>query len=343
MTKPRFEEFRFKGADDADLRQRVNTITSRRRRVYAPTGYETIGADQRLGVYVTTPLDPQGEELVIRTTAFTDDNGRESGAVFDALIADATGRRVIAANAPGVDYSKTMDPTFETNQELSPDQIEELTQHGMHSGFIRTGDAVMNAIHYTAHELDISRQYILTASSMGVALGAGMLRSALENNHDVKGVTLAEPVNHVARRLPGFAKDFLVSGSRQPGYLAMNPDVLSELDEPPLKWMERVVEDRKANWTYARALGKGSFYLDLGAVDGLEEVPVYLTRGAGSRLSQAAPFAGMVAKFKRVGGDYVDDRTFGDNVANPHDHPYTMTVQSVIDGVNNVINRAAQV
>jgi hypothetical protein len=325
MTKPQFEDFAYKGVQDDAMIERV---VANRQKVYALSDYASETSDQYLATFLTVPEAKQGDEFIIRTTAFSDDNGRESGAVFDALLAASTGRRVLAANAPGVDFYGHDD--YQAGQEMTPDQIE-----GLRGGsFNKVGRAVMRAVHHTALWVGAKDpSYIMTASSMGAAIAAGALAEARESNLPIKGVALAETVNVFDRSLAKLGMQF----ANQPhavGYLGMNPEILHALDEPMHRWLERVRADGRSNWRYAKALARGAFFADLGSLEHLEGVPVYVTRGGGSSLSPERTLDALKANFGKVTN--VDTQVFGDKKTNPHDHPYTMTVQSVIDAVNEI-------
>lgn len=335
MTKPHFEDFRYTGPDDRDV---IDEIVQNRQRTYAATGFDSDTGEQRLATYLTTPLNLQSDEIVIRATAWSDDNGRDSGATFDAYVAQETGRRVIAVNAPGVEYKGFQDPAFADAQERTPEQLEELRQ----GKFRKVGAASMRAIENAAEEFGLAdREYILSASSMGVALGAGALYAAMRDGITINGVVLAEPVNHITRSRLILAKDFGSQAGLVPGYVDGNPEYLKEVESrvnPNVDLARRVWDDRKANTRYWAALAKGAFLYDLGNIDGLENVPIRITHGAGSKLSPTGAFDEFVSQFEQVAD--VSAEEFGDE-SNLHDHPYTMTVQSVIDGVNDVVERAA--
>jgi hypothetical protein len=342
-NQPNFEEFAYQGPDDASI---IDDIVESRTKIYTATGFgDTV--DQRLATFVSTPPVLAGPEFVVRSTAFSDDNGRKSGAYFDALIAEATGRRVIATNAPGVEYNQyfgnenTGDLSAEeaqAAQELTKDQIEDLARR--HS-FVRVGQASMVALHNAAQTLETHPQFVVTASSMGSALAAAKLRAAGERGFDITGASFAEVVNTVNRNmyfklLPQFGAGMGLAGL----YVEHNPEVLKEHDnEGQMGWLKRLVNDTKANKLYGGALARDGFVNDLGNIDHLTGKPVLLTRGGASELSPEHLFAPLGEHFGRVA--LLRSTVFGDRESNPHDHPYTMTVKSVIDAANDVLERAS--
>jgi len=326
MTKPFFEDFQYKGVDnDTQIKRMVEA----RETALVETGFSSDTHGQKLATYMTTPETLLSDDIIVRTTAFSDDNGRESGAVFDALIAANTGRRVITANAPGIDYYS--DLRGDHLQEMTPDQREALRTSGSYG---KIGAAVFKAIDGMRAQLDLNGGYIFTGSSMGVAIMGGMIAASKESR--VVGITIAEAVNVSDRSTLSLGAQFAAQSLSAPGYGAMNPAVLRELDEPPLQWINRMKFNTKPNYRYARAMAHGAFLADIGTPEHLETIPVYISRGAGSRLSPPdAPV--KIAKHLKEIDAAVQTRVFGNADTNPHDHPYTLTVQSVIDSVNAVI------
>jgi hypothetical protein len=332
MTKPHYDDFRYSGVsvdnleiDDAAVRRTAETRT----RVDAESD-----DGQSLAVFMMTPDHLLYPEVVVRSTAFSDDNGRPEGALFDAYLAEATHRRVMAVNMPGVDYFAEDIASTQLGR-LTPDQLEELKMYG---SFRKVGEASMRALQNAAlMNGEHNPSFIVTASSMGMAVAAGMVRESFDKNMDVTGVVLAEPVNHVKRSLAKLGLQFAMTNSTAPGYLKVNPEPLNEVTESMGFWVKRVLEGRSANWAYARALGSGTLRADLGPIDGLADTktPLYITRGTASRLSSdrdGKDFAELLDHFKLV--DSLEYDLF-----DGHDHPYTMTVQSVIDGVSKVTTR----
>lgn len=331
MVKPRFEDFAYTGRDLNDNEIDSDNV---RRTADTRTRTDTPSDDgQQLGVFITTPEQVQNSEIIIRSTAFSDDNGRPEGALFDAYLAEATGRRVMAVNAPGVDYFG--DDTAKQLSSLTHEQLHELKYRG---SFHKVGAVSMRALYNAAimnGEMDPS--FILSASSMGVAIGAGMLREAYDNNMNISGVVLAEPVNHIKRPIAKLGVQFAKTNGNAPGYIEMNPKPIADASEAMSFWLKRVAEGRTANWAYARALGAGTFRADLGGIDGLADTktPLYVTHGTASRLSSDASGRDM----RRFLEDFAPIDSLQHEAFNDHDHPYTMTVQSVIDGVGNVVER----
>lgn len=329
MTKPNFEEFRYSGIglDGAQIDE-----ANVRRSAESRTRVDAISDDgQRLGVFSVTPSNLAYPEIIVRSTAFSDDNGRPEGALFDAYLAEATQRRVMAVNTPGVDYFIHDDTTRRLGR-LTPDQHEELKIYG---SFRKVGEASMRAVHNASLiNGEEHPSFIISASSMGVAVGAGMIREALDKNMELSGVVLAEPVNHMKRPLGKLGLQFMMTNATAPGYLEMNPDPIRDTGESMGFWLRRVVAGRLANVAYAGALSAGTFRTDLGPIDGLADMktPLYATRGTASRLSSSADgrdFSELIEYLHPIDSLQYD-------LFDGHDHPYTMTLQSVIDGVARV-------
>lgn len=104
----------------------------------------------------------------------------------------------------------------------------------------------------------------------------------------------------------------------------------------------RVVDGRKANYTYFRALARGGFTNDLGdsTVDALvdQDSRVHLERAGASHLCTELMLAKQ-ASFLCALGDNTTTKTYGDRYINPHDHGIQMAVQAIIDGVNQTFDR----
>lgn len=175
--------------------------------------------DQRLGIFTTTPDNLRYPDIIVRTTAYSDDNGRPDGALFDSYLATATHRQVMAVNAPGIDHF-TDDDTRQRGR-LTPQQLETLKVRG---SFQRVGATSMRALYDVARMSGNDEpQFIISASSMGVAMAAGMIREAFDTNIDLAGVVLAEPVNHISRPVAKLGMQFAKANAGAPGYVAMNP------------------------------------------------------------------------------------------------------------------------
>ncbi|HEY0965262.1 MAG TPA: hypothetical protein VGE13_02160 [Candidatus Saccharimonadales bacterium] len=332
MVKPRFEDFRYiaKSLDgvsihDADVQR---TAESRER--------VDVASDdgQMLGVFTTIPGALRYPEIIVRATAFSDDNGRPEGALFDSYLAEITHRRVMAVNMPGVDYFAE-DKSTKHLGDLTPEQYESLRVYG---SFRKVGAASMRALQNAAityHDYD--PQFILSASSMGVAAAAGMAREAFDKGIGVAGIALAEPVNHVQRPLGKLGLQFARTNSTAAGYLEMNPEPVADIGESMGLWVKRVIEARRANWVYARALSAGTFHTDLGSIEGLADTktPLYISHGTASRLSSDKSGQDM----REFLNSFAAMNTVQHDVLVGHDHPYTMTVQSVVDGVANITRR----
>lgn len=324
MKQPNYEDFRYKGSNDTDA---IKATIANRVLTYALTDSGSDTFDQRVATLITTPRQLKSDLVVARLTEFSDDNLRPSGAVFDSLLAESTGCRVIAANLPGVDFYSPEDR--QRTQELTPEQIEDLNK----GSFVRVGAAVVRAIQNAAIESGIAPKLILLGSSMGASLAAGVAGS---DTVDIRGLTMAEPLNVENRSVPNLTMQFAVEPTMG-GYAAMNPQILRDNSDPIKKDIQRIITDFSSLYKYSYATGRNMMLNDLGNLDRLENVPVYLTRGAASTLSPESGFRPVVEKFSKVAN--VESKVFGDVVTNPHNHPYCLTVQSYIDAVESVLAR----
>lgn len=322
--KPNYEEFQFKGASSSDA---IEQIVKKREVRYVPTGYD----DQHLAVYRTMPLSVRSPEPIVRLPAWSDDNGRPEGALFDAYLAEATGREVLAPNAPGVDFSDWRDAAHDATHRMTPDQLEQLRRHG---SFQKVGHAVVRALVATMEQTEGRRELIIHGSSMGVALAGGVIRGALDEDMGVKGIVLAEGVNADQRSIPVLGGQFLTQFADAEGYIKQNPERLQDEGEPMTRWLRRTAEAVTANSAYVRGLARASFMHDIGDISGLSRqeqgVPVYITRGTASTLATEKGFEAMRQTFESAGVDTQTQEFKG------HTHPYTMTVQSVLDVVDKI-------
>lgn len=327
IRQPNFEEFKYKGSEDQSA---IASTLANRQFLYSPTGDVSDTYEQKVATFLTTPSQLKSDSVLVRLTEFSDDNQRPSGAAFDALIAESTGYRVIDANLPGVDfYSKKND---QITQELTPSQIEDLRK----GSFLKIGNAVMMAILNASGEFGIKPNYILLGSSMGASLIAGAIKTAGDVNANIRGLTIAEPLNVIDRSIPKLAKQFVMQPTVA-GYSDMNPSILHGSSNSIQQDVIRTFSDIRANSIYAGAIARNTFFTDLGRIDELENVPVYITRGGASVLSPENKFKSIIDKFSKVAN--VEAKIFGDLKTNPHDHPYCLTVQSFIDAVENIRSR----
>lgn len=322
MRHPNYQEFAYKaGFTPEEIK---HAAEDSRERVYGKTGAgETI--DQALAVYLTVADSANRDQTpVVRLSAWSDDNGRPEAGYFDALLSHATGRPVLAPNAPGVDFSDWRDPEHEASHLLTPDQMEQLRTNG---SFKKVGVAMMNALHNASEHFGLSGDYILHASSMAVAIGGAAVAAAGES---VRGLVLSEGVNFRQRPLGVLGAQFGWQQRYVAGYLMQNPDIIP--GEAMGHWLKRTKEAWPANWSYIQGLRRGEFLNDLGDPAVLREqgVPVHMTRGTISQLADAAAHD-EVYNFLKVNGVKVSNKQY-----NGHDHPYTMTAQSVIDAVSEV-------
>lgn len=321
--KANYEDFRFKGTSDPEV---IDQIVKKREIRYVPTGYD----DQHLAVYRTLPHNVRSSEPIVRLPAWSDDNGRPEGALFDAYLAEATGREVLAPNAPGVDFSGWRDDTYDEMHRMTLDQREQLRQDG---SFRKVGHAVVRALARTMDQTGGQRDLIVHGSSMGVAFAGGVISGALQEDVRLKGIVLAEGVNADERSIPALGRQFLSQFADAQGYIEQNPDRLQEEAESMPRWLRRTGEALTANVAYVRGLARASFMNDLGDVDGLGEqgVRAYITRGTASTLATEKGFAAMRGHFESFGVE-TETQEFKD-----HTHPYTMTVWSVVDAVDKVV------
>lgn len=324
MSKPNFEKFAYSTPYDAKTIAHAATMTEdggSRERFYAPTGFGD-EIDQRLAVYLTTA---EGADLeatpVVRMTAFSDDNGRLEGGYFDAFLSHALKRPVLAANAPGVDFSAWRDPEQDTAHLMTPDQREDLMKRG---SFGRSGAAVMRALIASSEHFDLNRSYLLTASSMGVALGGGAVREGIDRGIKFEGITFGEPVNIVKRNLGRLALQFATQLAPANNYLQQNPAEIP--GEARNHWMQRVREGWPANYAYIKGLGRASLLPDLGNLADIAEnnIPVLLGRGTASTLSPETAFYEVVKAFNDANANTEVETNKDDG------HSYTMNVESVV-------------
>lgn len=335
MTKPHYEDFKFQGPDVSDVQQ----VLRERQALYAPTGASSNEGEQYVRVTRTLPNKERRESAipVVRFPAWTDDAGRSEDGIFNRLIANETGHPVYSVSAPGVDYSQWRDPEYDETHLLTPEQIEDLQK----GSYRQVGGATMRAARnadamWNGGEPRDEESYIVHASSMGVAMAAGAIRAALEDGVMLEGIVLSEDVNTAPRSLPRLGAQFGLQNRHAGNYLEQNPSSLNESNEGIRFWLGRVMEGRVANKGYVRALARGAFLNDLlpESFDRLaadeQATPVLLTRGTASHLSDEGAHADLYRRLVQRGV-----RTNDMQYPN-HDHPYTMTAQSVIDTVRAV-------
>lgn len=322
MTIPDFERFRYR--HDVDEATILETITNRRT-FYASTGFAHGDVEQHLAVRLTTPSTVMSPDVVVRPPQWSDDSGRPGNALFDAYLAEAIGRPVIAPNAPGVDYPAFRAIPHDATYRMTPDQREAL----LGGSFARVGAAIMRAVRSSAEYWGfVDNPQMIIGSSMGAALTAGILTEAAQLDVPLSGVVLSETVNGMARPLSTLIPQFIATKDSV-GYLDKNPLPLQAAGESRAFWLWRVFEARQANLVYARALALGRIADDLSMLEYLEGTPVYLTRGGASELCPPrinAELERLFAPVTCVASDDIDHA----------DHPFTLTVQSVVDEVRTL-------
>jgi hypothetical protein len=335
--KPNYEAFRYSTAyAPAEIKHAATPIEEggSRQRFYAPTGAGEV-ADQHLATYLTVVNEADKDKTpIVRMTAFSDDNGRLEGGYFDAFLANALQRPVLAANAPGVDYSEWRDPEHKKTHLATPDQLEDLREKG---SFRKSGAAVMRALMASSKYFELNGEYFLSATSMGVALGGGAIREGVERGVKFEGIALGEPVNVVDRNLALLAFQFVTQLSNANAYLKHNPSEIP--GETQRHWLNRVREGWEANGAYKSALGRAGFLGDLGpeAIEALKEleVPILLGRGTASTLSHPGGYLQVVEALHHPGGKLGLETNENDT------HSYTMTVESVVKSVKSAHALAA--
>jgi len=326
MSTPNFEEFKFTGTDDVSLL--AQTIANRVS-IVVPTGEMLGDTEQKLMTFITTPSNVAGDEVLVRLTEFADENGRPSGAIFDSLIAESTRRRVISTNLPGIDFYG--DGSNKDGQKLTQEQAQDLRQ----GSFRMVGKSVMHATRNASTKLSIAPEFVILGTSMSAGIGAGVLNAANKSSIPIKGATFAEPTNVTPRSQLELGTHFLKAGLTAGGYVKMNPAILRDASEPIATIAKRALNP--TNFLYARALASGSLIEDLGSIDHLQDVPIYLARGAASRVSPERGFDSLRKHLAQTAD--VEAYTFGDQRDNPHNHGYVLAVQPFIDAAQNVLDR----
>ncbi|HET6747400.1 MAG TPA: hypothetical protein VFH06_04820 [Candidatus Saccharimonadales bacterium] len=325
MTKPRFEDFAYTTPYDEDAIAKAAIET--RERAYVSTGAGDT-SDQKLAVYLTVPEGVNRKATpIVRFPAWSDDNGRLEGGYFDALLAHATGRPVVSPNAPGVDFSEWRDEEYAQDHRITPDQIEELRSKG---SFKKVGAAVARALAGASEQFGLSGDYFYHSSSQGVALAGAAVAATFDSGNPPAGIVFSEGVNFKERTMVTLGAQFALQNRYAKNYLEQNPAIIPP--EALLHWASRVKEAWPANYPYITGLRRDRFLHDLGDVSGLREqgVPVLMTRGTASHLSDPIAY-NLVRNYLQAKGVVVFDKQYKD-----HDHPYTMTVQSVVDAVKEI-------
>jgi hypothetical protein len=170
---------------------------------------------------------------------------------------------------------------------------------------------------------------------MSAAIAAGALRRIRERDLTVKAATFAEPVNIIRRPGPKLIGQFIMTNRTAAGYVEKNPPMLRDVSEPVTTIVKRVFNP--TNFLYGGALAKDRLITDLGPIDFLEGIPIFMSRGGASKISPEAAFNQLAAHLGQVAD--VETHTYGDKRTSPHDHGYVLTIQSFIDASNSVLAR----
>ncbi len=322
---PHFSDFHFNvPVTDGD----ADRLVGRRRKNTFQTGSRDGRRAQQIAVYTTMPDSPPPfPGPIIRLPSWGEDNGLPTSALFDAYLAHATGRPVIAPNAPGVQWHEWSDDEHPDQHLLTPDQIEDLKR----GSFRRVGAAIIEAAYVAAQHDSLNRGCLIYGPSMGAALAGGALWSiAQDRSLSFAGVLLSEGVNYVDRSPTVLSADFALQQRTVNGYLRENPPHMQESSEGRLTKVRRLMGSKPANEAYVRALSHGSFLDDVGnETANLSGIPIMLDRGGGSKLSPADANEHVVTKLARS-GLWVTLHTYDA----PHDHGYIHTVRSVVNAVS---------
>ena len=323
---PTFEDFAFQSEINEAV---IDAAVAAREVFYAETGASSDTFTQELPVYLTVPegVDRAATPFV-RLPAWSDDNGRKEGAVVDALIASITGRPVLAPNAPGIDFSEWQRAAIDgVSHLMTPDQREDVRQH---YSLRKVGGAVMMATVAASKEFGLSGDFNLLGSSLAVGIAAGALNKAGEEGIEVPGVSLSEGVNFIDRSMGRLMLQFIAQNRFAGGYLEQNPDIIP--DEAPIHWLKRTIEGWPANGSYVRALARASFLADLGDISWMQDqnTRLFMTRGTASALADEAGYQKITQELWQAGANLEFKEYPG------HDHPYTMTIQSMINDAKEI-------
>jgi hypothetical protein len=335
---------RFKWQNEAVDSDTIRRAADKTEVFYAPTGASNDNAEQRLAVYQTLPDKITSPDVIYRFGAWSDDYGRDpEGAYFNAVLAQHTGRRVLAINSPGVHYSKWhKDTGIEAPHTLAmtPDQHGELRKTGR---FNRIGEAAMRAgllaeAHFDLRlaeddqlpDSDREKTRTLYGSSLAVATLGGATRYALDNLVPFRAVVAEDGANFTEKKVRELGRDFGGENKHLKSYTSQNPEPLRSSDENPVRWVRRTFlegDSRRANIALARGLARGAFLDTLGDPEGLRGVRVITTRGSHSRVNDPRGHAEVVAALREAGAD-VNDSTY-----ERQGHGYTLTTQGVVEAI----------
>jgi hypothetical protein len=332
MKHPRYEDFRFAPESIVPDEAVMQSVEDRTHGWYLTgDGFED-GTPQRISVCVTSPAEArETNTVVVRPGPWSDDFLRPDGAVFDGVLAQATGAYIVSVNTPGVEYKwpgSTVDPR---QMRQTPEQIADLNA----GSFRSIGAAAINAVHGCLLENGLQHnKRIIHSSSMAAATAAGMVRRDIETGRQIDGLVFAETVNTRRRSLGRMGYLFAEQGKYASGYIEQNPEILQDNLESTGFWLQRVVHDGGANLRLARAMGRDGFYRDMGDTSVLARTDmntaVRIEHGSASRLSPSEEFA-------RLLGHFNPDSFNAQSVEHQgHDHPYTMTAEYIRQAVADI-------
>lgn len=331
---PDFEKWAFQYpegvTDDA-----ITKLAAKREMIYAPTGsIHENGGEQQLAVFVTKPEELQGPEIITRLGALNVDLGNEMSAVFDAYLAEATGRRVFSVATPGI-----ANGTPEGG--ITPDQHEELKE----GSFRLLGGAALRAAAFaevqtksddTTEESTLP-QFIIWGGSQGAAFAAGAVGEAVDSGKadQIAAVIFDEVVNTHERTKRNLIKGAMDAGADTKGYIAQNPKALREADEGAGPYFKRMLRRGRTNYAYLKALTKGRFREDLGDPAKFHEAgfdaPVLVVHGSRSTQSPAEQNDELVAWLESAGVPAESVELENDG------HDRLINVQSAVELVERII------
>ncbi len=289
---PDFEKWQFRypeGVTDDD----IVALAGKRDVVYAPTeSFHENGEEQQLAVFVTKPEEQKGPEIIVRLGALNVDFANDMSAVFDAYLAESTGRRVFSIATPGI--------SNETPEgDITPEQGEELKE----GSFRKLGAAGLRAAIFTealerandeseTDNVELPR-FIYWGGSQGAAALAGLANEAITTGaaDQIAGLIFDEVANTHERSKLNLIKGAKDAGADTQGYIDQNPEALRDADEGAGPYFKRMLRRGRTNYKYLNALTKGRFREDLGDPEKFHDAgfdaPVLVVHG--SRSTQSLP------------------------------------------------------